>query len=515
MNYLIWILLITLSLIEKSIITQQKLVKSHQIIQRNYTDSIDHFSSSNLLKFNSPNAEKFYVNGKNITFVDFDAGPSYAGLIPVSSNPGETRQLFFWFWPSESDIGANDLTFWTNGGPGCSSLESLLQETGPISWRLGQARPVKNPFSWTKLSSMLYVEQPVGTGYSEGKVQAHNETDIARDLFGFFQQWLKVFPEMCHKNFYLTGESYAGYYIPYIADYIYTHQSDLSLPLQGIYIIDPVLSYNVVQNEIPAWPMVQRYEYVFGINKTFKAELETLHHECGYADYISKYHTFPPPPGPFPIPAVGTYDDPSSVNETCALWEKIYNASVIVNPAFDVYHIFDTEPILWDVLSGTTEGSQLWPNQKGDPTYFNRTEVKQMLHVPISSNWSECSYKDVFIDHDSSVPVSMSVLPGVIEKSKRTIIAHGLADFVLIAMGARIAIQNMTWHGSQGFSKPIEKDFLVEGQGTMGRWQLERGLMYAEIELSGHMLPQYQPKAAYQMFQYLLGQIDSPSALSV
>lgn len=46
---------------------------------------------------------------------------------------------------------------------------------------------------FNRVVSRLYVEQPVGTGYSEGAVQAHNETDISRDLFGFFQEWLKVF----------------------------------------------------------------------------------------------------------------------------------------------------------------------------------------------------------------------------------------------------------------------------------------------------------------------------------
>ena len=82
----------------------------------------------------------------------------------------------------------------TNGGPGCSSLEGLLQENGvstvfiesvsrastdqfgfgllglqPFSWSWGQAHPTQNEFSWTNLSSILYLEQPVGTGFSQGR----------------------------------------------------------------------------------------------------------------------------------------------------------------------------------------------------------------------------------------------------------------------------------------------------------------------------------------------------------
>ena len=38
----------------------------------------------------------------------------------------------------------------------------------PFSWGYGQAKPTVNEFSWTNLSSILFVEQPVGTGFSQG-----------------------------------------------------------------------------------------------------------------------------------------------------------------------------------------------------------------------------------------------------------------------------------------------------------------------------------------------------------
>ena len=101
----------------------------------------------------------------------------------------------------------DDLIFWTNGGPGCSSLEGLLEENGPFSWGIGTAKPVVNQYSWTNLSSLLYVEQPVGTGFSQGIPDAKDENDVAEQLVGFFQQFLSVFSELENKNFYLTGES--------------------------------------------------------------------------------------------------------------------------------------------------------------------------------------------------------------------------------------------------------------------------------------------------------------------
>lgn len=112
----------------------------------------------------------------------------------------------------------------------------------------------------------------------------------------------------------------------------------------------------------------------------------------------------------------------------------------------------------------------------------------------------------MFPNGDGSLPSALSVLPNVIDKSNRTVIIHGLADFRFIAQGTRIVIQNMTWNGKQGFQTPIESDsFLVDGVGALGTAHTERGLTYLEVSLSGHMVPQFSPLAAFQTMQFLMG----------
>jgi carboxypeptidase D len=64
-----------------------------------------------------------------------------------------------------------------------------------------------NEYSWTNLSSMLYIEQPVGTGYSQGTPNIKDEDDLAAQFVGFLQQFLEIFPELKGKTTYLTGES--------------------------------------------------------------------------------------------------------------------------------------------------------------------------------------------------------------------------------------------------------------------------------------------------------------------
>ena len=79
-------------------------------------------------------------------------------------------------------------------------------------------------------------------------------------------------------------------------------------------------------------------------------------------------------------------------------------------------------------------GSGTFPNQQS-PIYFDRKEVKEAIHAPVNVTWTECSNINVFPNGDASLPPVFTVLPGVIEKSNKSVIIHGLADYVLISDG--------------------------------------------------------------------------------
>lgn len=160
----------------------------------------------------------------------------------------------------------------------------------------------------------------------------------------------------------------------------------------------------------------------------------------------------------------------------------------------------------------------------GAQIYFNRSDVQKAINAPMEE-WEECA--DGILTSDSSPPSGLSVLPRVIEKNKRTVIGHGLLDFILLANGTIAMIQNMTWHGKQGFSAPPDtwNDFFVPyhpdpelgdlaGAGIFGNWHTERGLTFCTVDLSGHMIPQYAPSASYRQLEFLLGRIPSLGARS-
>ena len=138
---------------------------------------------------------------------------------------------------------------WFNGGPGCSSLATgVMFEHGPVTvplhpaaWCCEDANEplVQNPYSWTKATTMLYVEQPIGVGFSEatnGTPPPASEDEVAADFEAFLQNFYQVFGanndntsdavvDLTAHKLYLVGESYAGIYIPSIARGIHLRNS--------------------------------------------------------------------------------------------------------------------------------------------------------------------------------------------------------------------------------------------------------------------------------------------------
>lgn len=138
----------------------------------------------------------------------------YSGLIPIDTED-PSRALFFVFQPTVGEP-VDEITIWLNGGPGCSSLEGFFQENGLFIWSWGMYEPMINHYSWVNLTNVLWVEQPVGTGFSIGNVTASSEEEIAEDFAKFFLNFQKIFGITKFK-IYVTGESYAGRYVPYIS----------------------------------------------------------------------------------------------------------------------------------------------------------------------------------------------------------------------------------------------------------------------------------------------------------
>jgi vitellogenic carboxypeptidase-like protein len=142
---------------------------------------------------------------------------SYSGYLTV--NKQFNSNMFFWFFPAQnSHLSSTPLLLWLQGGPGSSSLFGLFTEIGPIYIDGNENIQLRNT-SWNKNYHLLFIDNPVGTGFSftdDSQGYAQSQDDVARDLYSALTQFFQIFSEYATNPFYVTGESYAGKYVPSI-----------------------------------------------------------------------------------------------------------------------------------------------------------------------------------------------------------------------------------------------------------------------------------------------------------
>ncbi|KAG5928604.1 hypothetical protein E4U42_000318 [Claviceps africana] len=466
-------------------------------------------------RFRSDKTRKYLLDGKAIPDVDFDIGEAYAGQMSISDDPNGPDKFFFWFQPSPNPAADKEILIWLNGGPGCSSLEGLIQENGPFSWQYGTFKPVPNPWAWHHLTNVLWVEQPVTTGFSTGTVTATDEEDLARQFLGFFKNFVQTFSTQGYKV-YITGESYAGMYCPFIASAMLDAHDKTHFNLKGMMVYDPAMA-DWRLGDVNVVPFVDHNRNLFPFNDSFVQAIHEADRKCGYADVRDKFLTWPAR-GHLPNVLPGADPKTGDSLPECHLQRAIQEAATDINPCFDTYQVATTCPLLWDVLGFPGSFDYL---PKGASVYFDRPDVKKAIHAPVDRKWASCSDNSVFVNgSDNSDWAITKVLGKVIDATKNVIIGHGALDYILLANGTLLAIQNTTFGGKLGFdTRPHEpfyvpyhtrgEDGSLAGAGVFGTAHTERGLTYVSVALAGHMVPQYAPSAAFRHLEFLLGRIDS------
>lgn len=123
----------------------------------------------------------------------------------------------------------------------------MLLATGPFLWQPGTDRPIPNPYAWNNLTNVVYIDQPAGTGYSPGSGTVGNVIDIAEQFTSWFKNFATTFG-LERRKVYITGESYAGHMIPYIASRMLDEKNNTYSNVKGVQIVDGVInSFSVIQ----------------------------------------------------------------------------------------------------------------------------------------------------------------------------------------------------------------------------------------------------------------------------
>ncbi|KAL2244311.1 serine carboxypeptidase-like 50 [Sesamum indicum] len=162
-----------------------------------------------------------------------EALPTKSGYLTVNSTTGSS--IFYTFYEAQNSdkntsISDTPILIWLQGGPGCSSMLANLYELGP--WLVNQDLSLEpNPGSWNRIFGLLFLDNPIGTGFSfaaSSQEIPRNQHDVAKHLFLAIKKFVALDGSFKSRAIYITGESYAGKYLPALGYYILKKNSLLS-----------------------------------------------------------------------------------------------------------------------------------------------------------------------------------------------------------------------------------------------------------------------------------------------
>ncbi|KIM29383.1 hypothetical protein M408DRAFT_112444 [Serendipita vermifera MAFF 305830] len=377
--------------------------------------------------------------------------------------------------------------WWFNGGPGCSSFDGLMMEVGP--WRMnenGELREIEG--GWEEYANIVYIDQPVGTGFSYGSTDKYIKElkDVPKQVLEFMRNFYAIFPELASTDTYLAGESYAGQYIPYIADALLKPDAYVPAPLKGIAIGNGWIDS---RNQYPAYREFAlraglftagspEDEYAKEQMELCQAELDTPGHGSG-----------------------GEHEEPPStpaceevMGSVLRSFTKDVDGTKMCMNVYDI-RLTDTWP-----ACGMT-----WPPDLAQVTpWLRKSSVVNALHATHKdSAWQECSGAVGHKMKNKHSEASIKLLPGVADKIPVMLFA-GDQDVICNYVGQEMLLAKMKWRGAVGMQGAETLAWTVNGTAA-GTWQTARNLTYAKIYQASHMVGFDLPHVAHDMMLRFMG----------
>ncbi|MBA0852378.1 hypothetical protein Goshw_004526 [Gossypium schwendimanii] len=379
-----------------------------------------------------------------------------------------SARMFYLFFESRNSK-KDPVVIWLTGGPGCSSELALFYENGPFHLTKNLSL-VWNDYGWDKASNILFVDQPTGTGFSYTSDEndlRHNETGVSNDLYDFLQEFFKQHPEYVENDFYITGESYAGHYIPAFA--VRVHQGNkakegIHVNLKGFAIgnglTDPEIQYQAYPDYALNTSIITQSDYV-DIKKLVPSCVQAIK-RCGSKGGDACVDSF----------------------DTCnTLFDQILSIAGNIN-----YYDIRKE----------CEG-ELCYNFSAVETFLNQKTVRDALGVG-NIDFVSCStevYDAMITDWMRNLEVG---IPALLEDGIKVLIYAGEYDLICNWLGNSNWVHAMKWSGQKEFGAAPTVSFMVDGV-EAGQLKSHGPLAFLKVHNAGHMVPMDQPKASLQMLQ--------------
>ncbi|CAL5206076.1 unnamed protein product [Lathyrus oleraceus] len=408
----------------------------------------------------------------------------YSGYVDIDVKHG--RSLFYYFVEAEHEPNKKPLTLWLNGGPGCSSIGGgAFTELGPF-YPTGDGRGLrKNSMSWNRASNLLFLESPAGVGWSYSNTTSdYNIGDVstANDSLLFLLKWYEKFPTYKSRELYLTGESYAGHYIPQLAKAILDYNArstGYKFKLKGVAIGNPLLN---LERDMQA-----TYDYFWSHGMISDEVGLAITNDCDFDDY--------------------TFASPHNVSESCN--NALNDANKIVGDYINSYDVLldvcypaivEQELRLKKMATKISLGVDVCMSYERR-FYFNLPEVQKALHANRTNlpyPWSMCSRVLNYSDTDPNTDM-LPTLKRIVQNHIPVWVFSGDQDSVVPLLGSRTLIRELAHDLKFKITVPYGAWF---HKGQVGGWATEYGnlLTFATVRGAAHMVPYAQPSRALHLF---------------
>ncbi|KAJ8467883.1 hypothetical protein OPV22_030435 [Ensete ventricosum] len=418
----------------------------------------------------------------------------YAGYVTVNETHG--RALFYWFFEATHDVEKKPLLLWLNGGPGCSSVGyGAAEELGPFLMHKGVPELRFNQHSWNKEANLLFLESPVGVGFSYTNTSSDllslGDKITAEDSYAFLVNWLKRFPQFKSHDFYIAGESYAGHYVPQLSEKIFDENKRASketyINFKGFMIGNALMDDDTDQTGMIdyAWDHAVISDRVYhDIKSNCNFSIEPATDACNNAlnEYFAVYRI------------IDMYSLYAPVCTGITSTRKSFQIEGAAPKLFSRYSGWHQKPSGYDpCVSDYSE------------VYFNRPDVQEALHANVTKigyNWTHCS--DVITKWNDSPFTMLPVIRKLINGGLRVWVFSGDTD-------GRIPVTSTRYTLNKLGIKTIQEWKPWYDHKQVGGWTIVfEGLTFVTVRGAGHQVPTFAPRQARQLIHHFLANQQLP-----
>eukprot|EP00039_Didymoeca_costata_P007601 m.101620 g.101620 ORF g.101620 m.101620 type:complete len:445 (-) comp13748_c0_seq3:95-1429(-) len=386
----------------------------------------------------------------------------WSGFLPIRPKEPQAK-LFYMFFESQSKNTSAPVVLWTNGGPGTSSMLGNFAEIGPyrVDNTSGTMLNVEQ-LTWNRNMHLLFVDHPIGVGFSTAQAGVHfakNESEVAADMSALLHNFFMEYSEYQASEFFVTGESYGGRFVPSIGLQIFNDNKNSVNPkinLKGVAVGN---GYSDPCIQIPHAPRAAFEVGIIGFHQFEEGEAlaDELVASCAAGLFVPAFAT------------VGL------------IYDLILQGSGGVNN--HDWRIFTAD------------------NFTNLDTFLNLPTVQSALHVP-PTKW-ELKNNTVFWSMTAEQMQSMAPkYTTLLNNGIKAMIYHGQTDPRYSISGETAWVRNINWTNQEEFKKKKRSVWSVQGSQTPAAYMYNiSGLALVTVLQAGHLAPLNQPQTMLNLME--------------